>query len=221
MAGDYDTVRGAATDLNELARADLAKDFWNHAMMRVCYTSEALQHFVIALSSQDEAFRLRASCPGPSDLARTRYLFSLKQYSKAIEKAVDETRHGESGLVMVVSAVFCFLYELWFGDMLGAQKHVLSAEKLIHAQDLSADKEQSDLLIQHIQPTVTRLCAQFSNSSSALGAEEEPYNPDMVPQSPLKNYAEAKVSLEPLANSLFSQIQAYQKLRNHDVDKLL
>ena len=190
-------------------------------MMQVCYTSEALQYFIIALSSQDEAFRLRASCPGPSDLARTKYLFSLKEYSKAIEKAVAESRHGQGGLVMVASAVFCYLYELWFGDMLGAQKHALTAEKLVLVQNQSADNETNDMMSQHMRPAIARLCAQFSGSSSTDGFRAGSHNnPDVVSQEPLKDCAEAKASLASLTNLVFMQAEAYSQSNNDDVDSL-
>ncbi|MCJ1466841.1 hypothetical protein MMC07_005462 [Pseudocyphellaria aurata] len=70
-------------DLVSLIDADL----WNHIMLKICAPKPAVQHAILALSAQHEAFLTRMPSKGPEYHLQNNKsaAFSCRQYSKAIK----------------------------------------------------------------------------------------------------------------------------------------
>ncbi|KAJ9606207.1 hypothetical protein H2200_009168 [Cladophialophora chaetospira] len=151
-------------------------------------------------------------------MARSRYLFSLKEYGTALAKAAGETRDGKGDIVMITSVVFCFFFELWLGDMQGSQKHAKTAERLILAQKLSSNDESGH---NQVRPAIEQLCSQFSSCSFPRGNDGNNLDtPDSAAQVPFVDYADAKTRLESLTISVFSRARTYQQLDDCDIDTM-
>ena len=190
--------------------------------MRLSYTHEALQHFIIAIASLDEAFYLRASSETPSRASRQLYGFSLEHYSKAIQGVLSAKPDSTGALAIVASTVLCFLIELWLGDMLASQRHAMSARKIILSQDFRADFEAHDLLIKHFHPMTFRMGEQFSCSREGSEGIDNANEADngLLPVSldlDFNNYNIAKQKFSELSKALMVHGKAAQRSFMHDI----
>jgi hypothetical protein len=167
----------------------------------------------VSISSLDEGFRLRASDEPFSEASRARYSFSLQQYGKAIQKITTDSSRVTGPVAVVASAIFCFLFEIWLGDMREAQKHALAAQKMLSTQPATCTGENDDIANTTLRTMVMRISSQFTDSEQ-LGEQlpvTDPIHEWYTPPATFQSYGEAKTSLDVVSRSVFAQARKYSK----------
>lgn len=136
-------------------------------MLRLSYRNDTLQHFLVALGSFDESFRLRMD-PNvdPCQLSRL-YTFSLQQYNQAIQSILQDPEILSMPVLILTCSVLCILYELWAGDMYTALQHLESAHRIQKGLTDEAlegvGAEQRELLQSYVRPIILRNAKQLRN----------------------------------------------------------
>lgn len=141
-------------------------DFWSHAILRLSYSHGALQHFLIAISSLDELGRLGSRC-APFATPQSLYSFSLEQYGKAIRGVLQNS--PPMSIDLIASTIFCFILEVWLGDLVNAQKHAFAALRLLQSDNVQqVDNGAQGLLTLYFRPMILRMCPHFTGCSTLL-----------------------------------------------------
>jgi hypothetical protein len=180
----------------------------------------------VSISSLDEGFRLRATDEPFSEASRARYSFSLQQYGKAIQKITADSSRITGPVAVVASAIFCFLFEIWLGDMREAQKHALAAQKMLSTQPFTCTGENDEIANTTLRMMVMRISSHFTHSEQ-LGEQlpvTEPIHEWYTPPATFQTYAEAKTSLDIVSRSVFAQAKKYSMddgdIVRHAIDAL-
>ncbi len=106
------------------------QDFWTKVVLRLSYTNDTLQHFLVALGSLDESFSLRTKTLGQPHHAKSLYAFSLQQYNVGLNSILRDSQLQSMPALMLASCTASVLYELWHGSHDNARMHVLAASQL-------------------------------------------------------------------------------------------
>lgn len=142
--------------------------FWNGALLRMSHRHRFLEHFVVALSSLDEAYRIRTNLE-QSDVALTRYCFSLGQYQKALEGFRLNVTKGDSLELVLASCLICVCIELWHGDHAAAGYHALTGAHLAWSNQGSESQRDSSILPM-LRAMLVRLCGQLGVEAGKMPA---------------------------------------------------
>ncbi|KAE9382232.1 hypothetical protein N431DRAFT_441006 [Stipitochalara longipes BDJ] len=204
-------------------------DFWTHAVMRLSYRYEAIQHFIIALSSLDESFRLRAVSSTPPWDSQLKLVFGLQQYDKGIKGILNTNGVQPVPIVAIVaSAVLCFVLEVWLGNMYAGQNNAFAALQLLSNQQFEFDDEAQDFLTRYFRPVILSFCSQFSSRSYHDGEID---NKIIAPRStsplntpelnlPFKDQHDANVQFEKVSTYVLAQAKVYSVAQRNTVDHL-
>lgn len=103
--------------------------FWNTDLLILSHASKYLEHFVVSMSSLDEAYRLRTT-PDRNDVAQQRYAFSLRQYQQGLEGFLGDIVQPRKIEVVLAACLVCIAMELWHGDVVNATHHVVAGGKI-------------------------------------------------------------------------------------------
>jgi hypothetical protein len=144
--------------------------------LRLSYTNDTLQHFLIALASLDESHSLR-SRQGTHDHASSLYKFSLQQYNTGISK-ISTDKQFQSLPALVLSACLAgVLYELWLGSHDNAHTHALAAiriqDQLLNETSNQVSGEQATILHRYLKQIITRTSHHLSVISKHLPPLED------------------------------------------------
>ncbi|RMZ88872.1 hypothetical protein DV736_g3891, partial [Chaetothyriales sp. CBS 134916] len=133
-------------------------EFWARGILRLSYSNDAMRHFVLTLSSLDEAYRLRAR-PDCADLAVSRHSFALQNYSKAIQALLAKFEQQPDNVIVLASCLACICIELWLGFNENARNHSIAGFQFAQAVNPpsshpSSQSESNALISQHLLPTL-------------------------------------------------------------------
>ena len=200
------------------------QDFWTNVVLKLSYTNDTLQHFLVALGSLDESFSLRAKTLSQQDHATSLYAFSLQQYNVGINSILRESQLHSMPALMLASCIASVLYELWLGSHENARKHALAASRLqLQLQpslSTSGADEETTILDKYLTPIIARNSHQFSTCSDTLPSRACLHEIKLRPTSVglFGPFAEAKLEFETLAVSLIKQTQtAVESLQGLDL----
>jgi hypothetical protein len=132
-------------------------DFWDGALLRMSHEHRFLECFVIALSSLDEAYRLRTSI-NQHDLALQKYTFSLDRYQKGIEGLRDLMKEGQETELILSACLVCICVELWHGDNMNAVAHAMNGYQLAISAFAKKPKGTGGVLLTLLTSMLHRLC---------------------------------------------------------------
>ena len=200
------------------------QDFWTNVVIKLSYTNDTLQHFLVALGSLDESFSLRAKTLGQRHHATSLYAFSLQQYNVGINSILRDSQLHSMPAFMLASCITSVLYELWLGSHENARKHARAASRLQLQLEptvsTNGDDEEKAILDRYLAPIIARNSRQFSTCSDTLPSRACLHEMKSLPTSVSLSgpFDDAKVEFENLALSLIEQAQtAVEHLQGFDL----
>lgn len=132
--------------------------FWDGTLLRMSYSTRFIEQFIIALSSLDEAFRLREE-PHQISSALKMYAFSLDHYQQAVRGLLASSGLGQDVGLVLASCVVCTTVEMWLGDNGAAYRHI-TAGYMLACQELETAFATSESSPKRLLPVITRLGRQ-------------------------------------------------------------
>ncbi|ETN42709.1 uncharacterized protein HMPREF1541_01867 [Cyphellophora europaea CBS 101466] len=137
--------------------------FWGANLLRMSHGSKYLEHFIVSLSSLDEAFHLRTQ-PNQIGLALQRYRFSLDQYQIAIGGLLGDIAHPSEMAVVLAACLVCIAIELWHGNNHQARQHAKAGFNISSSLDLIPAKghtSPTSPMLETLLPSLFRFCAEL------------------------------------------------------------
>jgi hypothetical protein len=145
-------------------------------VLRLSYTNDTLQHFLIALGSLDESHSLR-SRQGAKDHASSLYGFSLQQYNTGISKIATDKQFQSLPALVLSACLAGVLYELWLGSHDNAHTHALAAiriqDQLLEKTSNQASGEQATILHRYLKQIITRTSHHLSVDPKNVSLQED------------------------------------------------
>ena len=185
-------------------------------VVKLSYTNDTLQHFLVALGSLDESFSLRTKAPGQEHHATSLYAFSLQQYNTGINNILKNGQLQAMPALILASCIAGVLYEMWLGSHENARRHALAASRiqsqLWSSGSTNAINEEANILNGYLKPIIARNNHVFSVYPDALHWRHPPPNKVRASSTGCHgSFAVAKQKFEAMSPELIEQAEAATK----------
>lgn len=180
--------------------------------MKLSYTNDTLQHFLIALGSLDEAYSLRSN-PRDHDHAHASslYAFSLQQYNAGINNIVKDTQFQSLPALVLSACLAGILYELWLGSHDNARTHALAAiriqEKLLNEGSTQDVGEQQTILHHYLKQIITRTSYHLSATPKLIEPPKDAPKITDAPSTSASNFENLSQKLSEQASIAIRDLQ--------------